>query len=86
MHTLAFWRDAGERALRTGAQVLIGLLGVDLVNITAVPWSAYLGTSATAAVISVLMSLAASGKADTLGPASLASAPYPVYKTNDHEA
>ena len=52
-----FWRAAGIRALRTFAQSLIATVPVGIA-ITEVGWAEALGIAATAAVLSVLTSLA----------------------------
>ncbi len=67
MLTKAFWLAAGERAGRTFAQALIAVIGVSAVSIVSIPWPEALGVAATAAVLSLLMSIAASGTS-TPGP------------------
>jgi len=52
-----FWAAALERAVRTFAQVLLTLIGVDLVDITRLDWPHMLGVSATVAVVSLLTSI-----------------------------
>ena len=52
-----FWAAALERAVRTFAQVLLTLIGVDLVDITQLDWPHILGVSATVAVVSLLTSV-----------------------------
>ena len=52
-----FWAAALERAVRTFAQVLLTLIGVDLVDITHLDWPRMLGVSATVAVVSLLTSI-----------------------------
>ena len=61
MWTVSFWKGAGERALRTFAQTLVALIGVGSVSIVTLPWGEVLAVSATAAVLSVLTSIVASG-------------------------
>ena len=68
----AFWKDAGERALSTFAEVLGALLAVDGVNLLALDWPTTLGVAGTAAVLSVLKSIAAA-KVGEQGTASLVS-------------
>lgn len=60
MMTGTFWRATLERAVRTVAQTAIALLGVDLVSVLEIDWTYVAGVSATAGVLSVLTSLAAS--------------------------
>lgn len=49
---------AGVRALKSGAQALITLIGSDMVNIVTLDWPQILGCAATMMVISVCMSVA----------------------------
>jgi len=63
MFTLAFWKAAGERAAKSAAQTLILLIGAGTVGITALNWPALLGLAGTAALLSVLTSVA-SGATD----------------------
>lgn len=67
MLTKAFWLAAGERAVRTFAQALVAVIGVSAVSIAAIPWPEAFGVAATAAVLSLLTSIAASATA-TPGP------------------
>lgn len=57
MFTAPFWVDAGERALRTFAQALVSVF-VAGVTILSVPWADALAVAATAALVSVLTSVA----------------------------
>jgi hypothetical protein len=54
---LAFFKDAGERALKTFAQSLLSVLAVQGVTITSVNWAVALSVAATATLISVLTSV-----------------------------
>ncbi len=56
--TWAWWKAALERALKTLAQTLIALIGAEQVNVISLDWANLLGIAATAALISVLTSLA----------------------------
>lgn len=60
MTTAAFWKAAAERAIRTVAQTAVALIGVDLVNVINLDWPYIAGVSATAGVLSILTSVAAS--------------------------
>jgi hypothetical protein len=64
MRTAAFWSSTFERAIRTWAQALLALIGTDLVAITDLDWAQMLLASATAAVITVLTCVVASGVGD----------------------
>jgi hypothetical protein len=64
MWTTAFWKDAAERAIRTFAQALLAMLGTDLVGITELDWPQLLAVGATAAVVSLLTSVVATGVGD----------------------
>lgn len=59
MWSESFWKAASERALRTFAQALAALIGAGAVNVIDVDWPANLGIAATAALLSVLTSIAA---------------------------
>lgn len=63
MLTLHFWKAAGERAVKTFAQTLVLLIGTGSIGVTELDWPQLLSVSATAALLSVLTSLA-SGAAD----------------------
>lgn len=67
MFTQAFWRAAFERAVKTFAQTLAALIGANAVNVIDVDWPALLGISATAAIVSILTSVA-SDKVGAPGP------------------
>ena len=57
MFTLAFWKAATERAVKTAAQTLVLLIGAGTVGITALNWPELLGLAGTAALLSVLTSV-----------------------------
>lgn len=53
-----WWKAAGIRALKTFAQTAAALLGGELVGILEVQWLSILSVAATAAVLSLLTSIA----------------------------
>lgn len=53
-----FWVGAGERAVKTFAQSLVALIGTGAVAVHTLDWATMLATAATAAVLSVLTSVA----------------------------
>ncbi len=57
MWTLKFWQAALERAIKTFAQVLAGLLAANSMGITQVDWGQSLSVAGLAAVVSVLTSV-----------------------------
>ncbi|MFF4607972.1 holin [Streptomyces sp. NPDC001339] len=59
--TCRFWAAAAERAIRTLAQTLIAELGLDSTDILHVPWERGLALAGSAALLSVLTSIAAAG-------------------------
>lgn len=67
MFTVKFWKDSAERAIRTLAQSFVATItvGTSLIDID---WQQSLGIAGTAALLSVLTSVAASGRG---GDASL---------------
>ena len=68
----AFWRDAGERAAATFAEVLVPILAADGANLLSLDWPTTLGLAATGAALSVAKSVAAARVGDR-GTASLVS-------------
>lgn len=59
MWSSSFWRGAAERAIRTFAQTAVALIGADLVSVVDIDYATIGGVSATAALLSVLTSIAA---------------------------
>ncbi|MBF6138133.1 holin [Nocardia otitidiscaviarum] len=59
MWTQQFWEDIAERAIKTFAQALLALVTVGSL-LTDIDWGAALSMAATAALVSVLTSLASS--------------------------
>lgn len=78
----AFWYDALERAIKTGAQVLVALIGTGSLGILQVDWLNTLSVTALAVIVSVLTSIASAGTADTVSPASTV----PVLAIGKHAA
>ncbi len=72
MFTVAFWRDAVERALKTAAQaVILGLSLGEGFNAFEVDWQLALGFAIGGAVLSLLTSIASNKLGNTAGSASL---------------
>lgn len=61
MFTVTFWKDAAERAIRTGAQALLALWATDISGVLEVDWAQAGSVAALAALTSILMSIAATG-------------------------
>lgn len=56
--TVAFWKSAGERAIKTAAQAAIAILGADqLVSAVDVSWTEVGGVALFAGILSVLTSI-----------------------------
>ncbi|NMW64443.1 hypothetical protein HHJ78_02590 [Mobiluncus mulieris] len=53
-----FWIGVGERAVKTFAQALVALIGTSAVAIHTLDWPVMLSTATTAALLSVLTSIA----------------------------
>jgi len=68
--SVEFWKSAGERALRTLAQVLLSLIVVGETGFMDVDWVQAGSVAGLAALASVLMSVVATGVGDK-GSASL---------------
>ena len=62
--SVTFWKACAERALATFAQTLAAVIGVDLIGIHAIDWPTVLAISATAALLSVLKSVAVGAVGD----------------------
>ncbi len=72
MFTVAFWRDAGERALKTAAQaVILGLSLGEGFNAFDVDWQLGLGFALGGALLSLLTSVASNKLGNTTGSPSL---------------
>lgn len=71
LFTVAFWLDAAERSIKTFAQTLVAVIGVDKVTEIAMSWRDWLLAGGFASVLSLLTSVASTGKGDTESPASL---------------
>lgn len=63
MWTSKFWKDAAERVIRTAAQAAIGSFGTTAV-VQEVDWRIVAGTTAVAAITSLLMAIAAGATGD----------------------
>ena len=61
LRTSRFWLAAAERAAKTMAQSLVALIGANAVAVTDLDWPQLLGVSATAALVSILTSIASAG-------------------------
>ena len=62
MFTLAFWRATAERAVSTGAQSALLILGADQINVVEADWVVVAGFAAGGAALTVLKALAFGGK------------------------
>lgn len=71
MWTASFWKDAGERAVKTFAQALLATMTVGT-SIVEIDWAQGAGIPATAAAMSILTSIGSSGVGDK-GTAGLVS-------------
>lgn len=71
MYSSSFWKATFERAAKTFAQALLAVFMVGKITVLTVDWQQAGAVAATAALISVLTSVASSGLGNT-GP-SLAS-------------
>jgi hypothetical protein len=61
MSTANFWKQAAERAAKSAAQAVIGLLPLDHFNALDFSWPLAGGVALGAAVLSVLTSIVTSG-------------------------
>ena len=67
MFTKAFWKATGERAIRTGAQVLAASLGLETVGVVNGNWGDGLSLAGGAMLLAVLTAIATS-RAGNPGP------------------
>ena len=65
MFTLEFWKDALERAIRTAAQALVASWATGITGVLDVNWIQAASVAGLAALTSVLMSLAATGRGNS---------------------
>lgn len=61
MLTIAFWKGAGERAIKTAAQTLLAVIGTGTLGILDVDWLQALSVTALATIASVLTSIGNAG-------------------------
>ena len=64
MWSAKFWRDAGERTVRTMAQTLLALLGNEMLNVVALDWGQIMSITVGAGVVCVLTAIVATGVGD----------------------
>ena len=70
LFTLTFWLDAAERAIKTAAQTVLGLIGSNVVDVTSLDWQEIGIATAFTTGLSVLTSIVSSGIGEP-GTASL---------------
>jgi Putative lactococcus lactis phage r1t holin len=69
MFTLTFWKQAGERAIKSAAQALLGLwVGAQAFNAWDVDWKKAAGVALGGAILSLLTSLASAGVGKSNSP------------------
>ncbi len=82
--TVAFWQGAGERAIKTFAQALVGAFGANAVGIMDVDWQGALSLAALVTLASILTSI---GNADFVtGKAPEVRDPEVIAEIADDEA
>lgn len=65
MWTRLFWKETAERAIKTMAQGVVALIGVDAVTpFGSIDWPYIMGAALTMGVLSVLTSIASNPVAD----------------------
>jgi hypothetical protein len=70
LFTATFWLDAGERAIKTAAQTMLALVGVNVTDVASLNWQEMAITTAVSTGLSVLTSIVSSGIGEP-GSASL---------------
>lgn len=58
MWSSKFWRDAGERAVKTGLQAALAMLGTGVTGILEVDWLQVGSVALMAAILSIVTSVA----------------------------
>lgn len=61
MFTVSFWKDAGERSIKTFAQVAVSFLVIGTTGVLDVDWVQVASISGVAALASILTSIASDG-------------------------
>jgi hypothetical protein len=75
MFTIAFWKQATERAIKSAAQALLGLwVGAEAFNAWDADWKKAAGVALGALILSVLTSLASAGASRSDSPSLVKSA------------
>jgi hypothetical protein len=75
LFTVAWVKDAAERAIKTFAQAVLGALTLGGVDVLHLDWGDTLSLAGTATAISVLTSIVSVARGDTISPASAVEAP-----------
>jgi hypothetical protein len=70
LFTASFWLDTAERAIKTAAQTVLGLVGTNVVDVTSLDWQEVGIAAAFTTGLSVLTSIVSSGIGEP-GTASL---------------
>lgn len=77
LFSTAFWKDAAERAIKTGAQSILLALGGGVVDAFALDWRILAGAGLGGALLSLLTSIGSGAYTDG-GTASLTKAVEPA--------
>ena len=72
MFSLNFWRQAVERAVKTAAQTLAVVFTADQISLVTADWKAIGAMVGTAALLSILTSIATSGLGESDSPSAVA--------------
>lgn len=72
MFSVSFWKDSGERAVKSAAQAAMLAVGGDAINVWSLDWVTVAGVGLGGGVLSLLTSLA-SERIGTKGTASAVS-------------
>jgi hypothetical protein len=68
MLTKGFWKASAERAIKTFAQTIVALVGTDVSGVMDVAVGQSLVAGLVAAALSVLTSIASTGRGSSYGP------------------
>lgn len=73
MWTKAFWKDTAERAIKTASQTAVALFAGDTATVLSIDWVQGAAVVGTATLVSVLTSIASTGRGNPDSPSLVAT-------------
>ncbi len=77
MFSINFWKQVGERCVKSAAQALLGMWALDGLNTLDADWTLAFGVASGAAVLSLLTSLVTAGFGEKDSPSAVVLASRP---------